>query len=464
MAELQPNPDVAVRGDNARADSCMATEPYKRPRDDRHTHCRDHHAVQDGRRDHKSLDIDTSEGPMQLDVTPKAPETGATLKLEVTTVLTGEGVKPLRVIEAGTTDDDHAVKDGGCTGKVTAAAAPAGECSALARLEQVENALVEVRTIDDAKGLRDMAIAIEVVGKKVVRSREVVFKAAETRLLAEQAVGKMLQTMEKAEGGRPAENPSSYTTGLQTLKDLGLNRDQSSKWQKIADLPKATLAAYFEKARKRLQPVTTSGAVRLADAREKRATRRDARKDARPGGWAPATAAARTPASEEVQHRDPRPFPDVLPRNGGRGRVDDGHEDGPEIPPAIEAGPSSAAVGVGDDHDLVGAAVGGDVVDERPVRKRRRTASSGSTLRVQHLLRDLRDLGLRALDLDGAGITRVLREVEGLVAALSARIQEEHEAESEFDVAPDFDPTNAPGLPVDAHHLDGDGESWEEVE
>ena len=46
--------------------------------------------------------------------------------------------------------------------------------------------------------------------------------------------------MEKAKAGRPPKNPSDDTTDLRgapTLTELGISRDQSSRWQQVAEVP-----------------------------------------------------------------------------------------------------------------------------------------------------------------------------------------------------------------------------------
>jgi hypothetical protein len=57
---------------------------------------------------------------------------------------------------------------------------------------------------------------------------------ARIRLRAERKAGDLLQSMEKNRGGDPT--PSNDTTGSpKTLTQLGISRDQSSRWQALAD-------------------------------------------------------------------------------------------------------------------------------------------------------------------------------------------------------------------------------------
>jgi hypothetical protein len=64
--------------------------------------------------------------------------------------------------------------------------------------------------------------------------------ACEIRLRAERKAGRLRAEMEKAKAGRPPQNRSHDTTdfrGTKTLRELGISKDQSSKWQQLADVP-----------------------------------------------------------------------------------------------------------------------------------------------------------------------------------------------------------------------------------
>ncbi len=66
-------------------------------------------------------------------------------------------------------------------------------------------------------------------------------KATEVRLRAERRAGELLQETGKAKAGRPPKNRSHDTTkldrGSPTLSERGISKDQSSRWQKLANVP-----------------------------------------------------------------------------------------------------------------------------------------------------------------------------------------------------------------------------------
>jgi hypothetical protein len=79
-------------------------------------------------------------------------------------------------------------------------------------------------------------------------------------LRAERRAGELLKQMKKAEAGRKPRNWSSASTDSKTLAGLGVSNYQSSKWQKLADVPQDD----FEKALAQDFPSTT-GIVKAAE-------------------------------------------------------------------------------------------------------------------------------------------------------------------------------------------------------
>jgi hypothetical protein len=95
--------------------------------------------------------------------------------------------------------------------------------------------------VDEAKDIRDKARAIEVYAKQA-QNREAERKAAEIRIRAERRAGQLLKEMkengqrENNHGG-DRKSRSRSSTMKTTLADIGVSKDQSSQWQRLAEIP-----------------------------------------------------------------------------------------------------------------------------------------------------------------------------------------------------------------------------------
>jgi hypothetical protein len=120
----------------------------------------------------------------------------------------------------------------------------------LARYDAMCTAIAECHQIDEVKDLRDKAKALEVYAAQA-RNLDAERGAAAVRIRAERRVGQLLAEMKAAgqrqdrggNGGHNARNQTSQsatsapTAAKETLADLGITRDQSSQWQKLAEIP-----------------------------------------------------------------------------------------------------------------------------------------------------------------------------------------------------------------------------------
>ncbi|HTR24859.1 MAG TPA: hypothetical protein VMI10_12845 [Terriglobales bacterium] len=134
---------------------------------------------------------------------------------------------------------------------------------ALARYDAARRALAAAHRVDEVKAIRDKAEAVRVYARQA-GDFELQNKAAEIRLLAERRAGQLLVDMQVSgerqakERGRP-KKVSSPTT----LPKLGITRDQSSKWQRLAMLvDDATFERALTQARERDGELTTAGLLR----------------------------------------------------------------------------------------------------------------------------------------------------------------------------------------------------------
>tara|TARA_R100000655_G_scaffold33594_2_gene66099 strand:+ start:5809 stop:6846 length:1038 start_codon:yes stop_codon:yes gene_type:complete len=123
---------------------------------------------------------------------------------------------------------------------------------------KMKNAVVECHSVDEIKQLRDKAEAYRYALKQAKESPEVIRKAEEIKLRAERRAGELLKETPKAKGGNP--NSSQPVRGCETLSDMGITYNQSSKWQKIANIPEEKFENYLEVEKE----LSTRGAIRVA--------------------------------------------------------------------------------------------------------------------------------------------------------------------------------------------------------
>ena len=70
---------------------------------------------------------------------------------------------------------------------------------------------------------------------------------------------KTLSEMEKNKGGGDVRNHQSHdATGVPSLKDLGIKKDQSVRWQQIADLPEVIFEEVIEETKEEKKELTQS--------------------------------------------------------------------------------------------------------------------------------------------------------------------------------------------------------------
>lgn len=139
----------------------------------------------------------------------------------------------------------------------------------LAVLSRASVALSQAKTLAEVKGIRDKAEAARCYAKSAVLGLQIQNHAAELKLRAERRAGEILSQMELSHGGRPGKNRSQDATGL---AELGVNKSQSSRWQREAQVPIELFERYLALANSSGREVTTQGVLRLAAVVRKRTT------------------------------------------------------------------------------------------------------------------------------------------------------------------------------------------------
>jgi len=133
----------------------------------------------------------------------------------------------------------------------------------LVKWEQAKSAIAEAKSVDELKLIRNKAEAWRYAAKQAKESLEVQNDIAEIKIRAERRCGEFLKEMPKQHGARPADTESQDVTP-QTLSNLGITKNDSSKWQLIADIPEDKFETHIEQTKKKKKELTTSGTLKIA--------------------------------------------------------------------------------------------------------------------------------------------------------------------------------------------------------
>lgn len=127
-----------------------------------------------------------------------------------------------------------------------------GSTTRLVRYEAMRVAIEEAHSVDEAKDIRRKAVALEMYARQA-NNRELERWVREIRVRAERRTGELLRVLPKASGARGMAGPgrgnktaSSKMSPFQDhplIKNLGITHNQSSEWQKLANVPKEDFEA-----------------------------------------------------------------------------------------------------------------------------------------------------------------------------------------------------------------------------
>ena len=109
-------------------------------------------------------------------------------------------------------------------------------------IERVRDAIERCRHVDEVKDIIDKSIAVSVYLRKKNAALSIQNSAVEIVLRAERRLGELLSATELHRGGRPTKTVRKKSQ-VSTLADLGVERRQSARAQRLASIP----ADSFEK-------------------------------------------------------------------------------------------------------------------------------------------------------------------------------------------------------------------------
>ena len=146
----------------------------------------------------------------------------------------------------------------------------------LAKLTEAQKALQAAKTIPEVKNIIDRAEAIRHFIKQQGYALDVQNDAAELKLRAERKAGQLLRAMEKAKGSAGQGRPSSKggrtmqpPKTTPTLRELGLTKSQSARWQLTATLPVRIFERHIAAVRSQGDRLTSAHLLREAKKRNR---------------------------------------------------------------------------------------------------------------------------------------------------------------------------------------------------
>lgn len=143
----------------------------------------------------------------------------------------------------------------------------------LTRYDAARTALAEAHAIDEVKDIRDKAEAMAAYARQA-RDTEMIAWVTEIKVRAERRAGELLAEMPKStgtkgqlqgksSGGHIIVPPEEST---KTLADLGVTKNESSRWQKLAAVPADKFEQAVSAAKEIAGEVTTAAMLRATKA------------------------------------------------------------------------------------------------------------------------------------------------------------------------------------------------------
>lgn len=130
--------------------------------------------------------------------------------------------------------------------------------------EQARAALIAANDYDEVKDIRDQAEATAAYARQA-KDTELIKRATEIKVRAERKCGEMLAKAEKRTGGDAMKARSNGTTELPpTLAEMGITKDQSSRYQSLASMSDDHFETAVETAKDTAGQVTTAFMLREA--------------------------------------------------------------------------------------------------------------------------------------------------------------------------------------------------------
>jgi hypothetical protein len=134
--------------------------------------------------------------------------------------------------------------------------------NALAKINLAVKALSEAKDLQSVKDIRDKALALKSYASQKKGGEESVRLAQEVIVRAERKMGELLDVTISHTGGRPKTVLiEDCFQEDKTLSDMGISKNQSSKYQKLAEIPEKDFEKAIESRRMAGERITATSVV-----------------------------------------------------------------------------------------------------------------------------------------------------------------------------------------------------------
>ena len=134
----------------------------------------------------------------------------------------------------------------------------ADQAAFMERINQARRELMQIAEVSDLKRLRDHSERLRADAQHRDLGLELQNNAAELKLQTERKLGASLAQMKLRGGDRKTGRE------LIRLKDLGIDKNQSARWQQAASVPDEVFCDYVRKTRAAGKEISSAALLRLA--------------------------------------------------------------------------------------------------------------------------------------------------------------------------------------------------------
>jgi hypothetical protein len=141
---------------------------------------------------------------------------------------------------------------------------------ALALLDDATRLFEEAKSLEEMIVVRSKAEGVRTYARGMRLGLDIQNRAAALRLRAARKAGELLASLRMRGGDRRSKGRRAPLK----LADLGISRDQSKRWQRLAMLPEESFVKYIRIANRLGHEITAAGFLKMAEADRQRNRRR----------------------------------------------------------------------------------------------------------------------------------------------------------------------------------------------